>query len=54
MKEYALLHCKYFGNLCQKPKMKREGPPFKTGKKSPPTIARAASPALGPSFVSVC
>lgn len=42
MKEYMLLHCKYFGNMCQKPKKKREAPPFERGKKSSPTTAMAA------------
>lgn len=42
MKEYMLLHLKYFGNMCQKPKMKKEAPPFERGKKSSPPIATAA------------
>lgn len=54
MKEYMLLHYKYFGNMCQKPKM-IEVPPFERGKNLPPTTAMATkNPALGLSFVSVC
>lgn len=32
MKKYTLLHCKYFGNVCQKPKTKRETLPLEREK----------------------
>lgn len=55
IKEYMFLHCKYFGNMCQKPKMRRAALPFQKGNESPLPIAMAArSPALGSSLVSVC
>lgn len=54
MKKYMLLHCKYVGNVCQKPKTERSSS-FGERKESPPTTAMAAqSPALGSWFVPAC
>lgn len=35
MKEYMLLHCKYFGTMCQNPKTEQEAPPYFWKHKNP-------------------